>query len=92
MLRRYSISRAIVYGSYARREATAHSDIDLILVQRTRKRFLDRYKGLLRDLTKAAKGPSVEPLIYTRQELEQMKDRPFIRAALQEGIVIYEQE
>ena len=42
IFKRYNIQKAIVFGSFARGEATRRSDLDLILVQETGKRFLDR--------------------------------------------------
>ena len=79
-----------MFGSFARGEETRRSDIDLILLQETNKRFLERYDGLLLELGKAIKGRAVDALIYTPFELEQIKHRSFIRQILQEGITIYE--
>ena len=89
---KHRILRAIVFGSLARGEASRHSDLDLIVVQETDKRFLDRYDDLLREIAQAVSGRDVDPLIYTPQELDQMVDRPFIARALREGKVIYESE
>jgi predicted nucleotidyltransferase len=50
---RHQIVKAILFGSVARSEASPRSDVDLILVQRTEKRFFDRYEGLLFELNKA---------------------------------------
>ena len=58
----------------------------------TDKRFLDRYEGILAELTRAVSAPGVDLLIYTPEELEAIRDRPFIRRALAEGIVIYKSE
>ena len=89
---RYQIDRAILFGSVARGEASRHSDVDLILVQRTAKRFLERYEGLLYELNMALPEAAVEVLIYTPEELERMHGRRFIARALREGLVIYERE
>ncbi len=87
---RYGILKAIVFGSFARGEPTRRSDVDLLLVQDTGKRFLDRYDGILGEITDAVHGRDVDLLIYTPDELCCMADRPFIRTVLSEGIVIYE--
>ena len=92
VLRKHAVCKAILFGSFARGEQTRHSDIDLILVKRTDRRFLDRYEGLLRDLNNAVEDSWVEPLIYTPEELAAMEGRPFIARALAEGVCIYEQE
>jgi predicted nucleotidyltransferase len=89
---KYHILRAIVFGSLARGDASRRSDLDLIVIQETEKRFLDRYEGLLKEIVQAVSGRDVDLLIYTPQEFAQMADRPFIAAALREGKVIYESE
>jgi predicted nucleotidyltransferase len=86
----WRISRAIVFGSVARDEASRRSDLDLLVVQDTEKRWLDRYDGLLREISQAVPGRDVDLLIYTSQELAQLADRPLIATALREGRVIYE--
>ena len=92
IFQRYLIQRAILFGSWATGDASRRSDVDLILVMETDKRFLDRYEGILRAITEAASGRDVDLLIYTPAELDAIKNRPFIRRALTEGIVIYESE
>jgi predicted nucleotidyltransferase len=87
---KYQVQKAILFGSMARGEATRRSDIDLILIQNTEKRFLDRYDGLLGDLNDAVSGRVVEALIYTPEELQRISHRAFISRALEEGMVIYE--
>jgi predicted nucleotidyltransferase len=89
---KHRVLRAIVFGSLGRGEASRRSDLDLIVVQETDKRFLDRYDDLLREIAQMAPGRDVDLLIYTPQELAGMADRPFIATALREGKVIYESE
>lgn len=85
--------RAIVFGSYARGEADEYSDLDLIIVAKTDKRFLQRHKDY-RPVFRSwdSWGKSLDLLIYTPEELDNMQDRnnPFICSALQEGVVVYE--
>jgi uncharacterized protein len=90
VFRKYGIRKAILFGSFARGEPTRHSDIDLILIQPTASRFLDRYDGILHELNRASPGPAVEILIYTPEELRAMQNRAFVSRALREGRVIYE--
>jgi predicted nucleotidyltransferase len=92
VFRRHGILTAIVFGSVARGEPSPRSDLDLILIQRTEKRFFDRYEGLEADLHKAYPYTTIEALIYTPEEMERMQERSFIARALQEGKVIYESE
>jgi predicted nucleotidyltransferase len=92
ILERYGILKAIVFGSVARGEPSRRSDLDLIVVQETEKRFLDRYDGIFAEIMHAVPGRDVDLLIYTPDELARMLGRSFIRAALNEGVVIYEPE
>jgi predicted nucleotidyltransferase len=46
VFQKHNVRRAFVFGSVARGEATRRSDIDLIAIQETEKRFLDRYEGI----------------------------------------------
>lgn len=90
LFKKYKIEKAILFGSLARGDMSRRSDVDLILIQETQKRFLDRYDDLLLDFGQAVKDRAVDILIYTPQELEQIKDRSFVRQALREGITLYE--
>ncbi|OGO62141.1 MAG: hypothetical protein A2032_07090 [Chloroflexi bacterium RBG_19FT_COMBO_49_13] len=92
IFKRYKVQKAIVFGSFARGEPSAHSDLDLILIQSTDKRFFDRYEGIQIDLVKAAGKYPIDLLIYTPEELEAISHRYFIARALREGKVIYESE
>ncbi len=81
-------TKIILFGSRARGEADCHSDIDLIVVYPTAKRFLDRLEELYRlwDIPCA-----VDILAYTPEEFEQLSaEREFIKEALREGRVLYE--
>jgi uncharacterized protein len=90
VFQRYGVLKAIVFGSVARGEPSPHSDVDLILIQNSTKRFLDRYEGILLELNAAIPHAAVEALIYTPEEMERMRMRRFIVTALREGKVIYE--
>lgn len=96
VFRRHGVPKAILFGSVARGEPSRHSDVDRdpvdrIIVQRTDKRFLDRYEALLYELGTAIPEAPVEALIYTPEELDDLaRSRRFIARALEEGQVIYE--
>jgi predicted nucleotidyltransferase len=92
LFKHYNIQKAILFGSLARGVATRRSDVDLILIQQTKKRFWDRYDGLLLDLGQAVPHRAVEVLIYTPTELDRIKERAFIRQVLKEGITLYESD
>jgi predicted nucleotidyltransferase len=86
------VSRAckvIVFGSVARGDADAWSDLDLIIVADTTRPFFERFKDFagLYDV-----WPRLDLLVYTPEEFQQMvaEDRPLISQALREGVVLYE--
>lgn len=76
-----------MFGSLARGESSLHSDLDLIVVMKTSKRFLERYDDLLVPIVSAV-GRSVDLLVYTPEELEKVSHRPFIADALRHGVTI----
>lgn len=86
---RYAIIKAIVFGSFAVGDVSKHSDLDLMLIMETDKRFLDRYDGIYREITDAIKHRAVDLLIYTPGEFHKMQDEPFMRRAIKEGVVFY---
>lgn len=66
VLEKRRVLRAIVFGSFARGEVSRHSDLDLILIQETDKRFLDRYDDFLRAIAQAVPGRDVDLLTLRR--------------------------
>jgi uncharacterized protein len=87
---RHGVLRAVVFGSAARGEMSRRSDVDILVVQRTDRRFLDRYDPLLQEVVAAVPGRGVDLLIYTPEELLSLSDRPFVGKILREGKTLYE--
>lgn len=87
---KHQVLRTVVFGSWARAEESRHSDLDLLVIQNTSQRFLERYAGLLREIAQVVPERDVDLLVYTPQELASMAGRPFVAKALREGKVIYE--
>ena len=92
IFRKYDVLQAVAFGSLATGDASRRSDLDLIIIQNTSKRFLDRYTGILQELSSAVTDRDVDLLIYTPQELTQLAERPFLQQALREGTIIYESQ
>ncbi len=80
-----SVRLVLLFGSLARGDARDHSDMDLIVVKETEKRFLDRLDEFYDDAREA-----MDVLVYMLQEFEQMRERPFVKRALKEGMILYE--
>ncbi len=88
-IRAYEPDKAVLFGSYARGDADEFSDLDVIVIKRTRKRFIDRAVELCELIRPTF---ALDVLIYTPQEIEQMlgEGNSFLETALSEGKVIYE--
>jgi uncharacterized protein len=81
--------KAIVFGSFAKGNPTKRSDLDLIIITETDKRFFDRYETY-ENIYSLIPNRSVEMLIYTPDELNKISHRTFIKQILDEGKIIYE--
>jgi uncharacterized protein len=81
------VLKAVLFGSYAGGRRDLLTDLDLILVVRSDLPFGERLAEVRRLLPL---GVDADVLAYTPEELESMRDRPFLRRALAEGSVIYE--
>ncbi len=83
--------KAIVFGSYARGDADQYSDLDLIIVAETERKWFDRYEAFSGLYDVWRKG--FDLLIYTPREVADMlaEHRAFVEIALEEGVVIYEE-
>lgn len=80
---------ALLFGSYARGTASERSDVDLIFIEQTNLRFLDRLTRYHDSLVDRL-STNVDTLVYTPEEFEQMKKDSFVARAVKEGIVLYE--
>ena len=87
---RYKPQRVILFGSYAREEAHAGSDLNLCLVVTEAGEWLERHAEFLRRID--LPGLAIQPVIYTSGELERLRaeGNPFVREILEEGKVLYE--
>lgn len=88
-LKAYNPEKIILFGSSARGEKDKYSDIDLIIIKKTKDRFLQRLKKaalLIREPL------PVDLFVYTPEEFAQMleDENPFVQMVSKEGKVIYE--
>lgn len=79
---RLPVEEVYLFGSFARGQVHEGSDIDLVVVGDFKERFPYRASAILKmtDLP-------IEPLVYTRQEFEEMKRRgnPLVTEVLKTG-------
>ena len=86
----YHAEKVILFGSYARGEATKDSDVDILVIAPTSERFFERMatvKRLIRDLRN---GLPIAPIVLTQEEIDkrvEIRDQ-FIREILEEGIAL----
>ncbi len=74
-------------GSYASGRRDLFTDIDLIVIMETEKGFIQRTADLYQVLERDV---DLDLFVYTPDEFDRMRDRGFLRKALQNGQVIYE--
>jgi len=79
---------AILFGSYARGEADAWSDVDLLIVCETPYPFVERFRSFL-DVLDAF--PGADLLVYTPDEFAELRSRRgFLERAQREGIRLFD--
>jgi len=91
----YSPEKIILFGSYGTQRSNETSDIDLLIIKKTNKRFVDRVVELMQ-LIRSQFGFEypIESLVYTSNEFRRAKkiNSLFIRTVLLKGVVLYEEE
>ncbi len=88
LVRNYAPERVVLFGSHARGDAVPESDIDLLIVKRTDRRFLARLEDAMLAMLP---DRAVDVVVYTPEELDEMRKRgnPFVERALTEGKDLY---
>jgi len=87
-LKGLGVRKIILFGSLAEGNIGRSSDIDLIIVQETEKRFLDRLEEIYVALQPRV---ALDVLVYTPKEFAQMEQaNSFIRNILKKGRVLYD--
>jgi len=85
---KYHPDKIILFGSLVRGKPNKNSDIDMLIIKKTKRRFIDRISDVL--LCCRYNLP-FEPLVYTPQEIKKslkMGDF-FIAEILKKGKVLY---
>ena len=91
-LKLYNPEKIIIFGSYVRGEMDEYSDLDFVVIKKTKRRFMERLievaKLIPNDLGK------VDVFVYTPEEFKKMREgeNPFIGQVLKEGKLLYEKK
>jgi len=85
---RTDIQKIILFGSLTKGQSGLTSDIDLIIVKKTKERFLDRLDSVYKEIEP---NLAVDILVYTPQEIDDMSQwNSFIKRVFKERKVLYE--
>lgn len=89
-LKLYQPEKIILFGSKTRGKEDNFSDIDLIVIKKTKRNFFERLREISKKIPLELEP--VDILVYTPEEILRMKKvkNPFITHALKSGEVIYE--
>ena len=84
----YRADRVILFGSYAKGNATKDSDVDLLVVAPTKEQFFERMASVRRVIRGLRDGLPVSPIVLTPDELEKRRQAgdPFVQEILETGI------
>ena len=90
LLRQHHAKAAYVVGSWARGEADAWSDVDVVIVAPSVRPAVERFKDYLPAIL--ASPRPVELFVYTPEEFDRMRaeERPFLVHALEGAKLVYE--
>lgn len=88
----YSPERIYLFGSWSRGEEDDLSDLDIVVIKRTKKPFFNRLRETVRLIPPELEGADI--LVYTPEEFIEMKreGNAFAEMIMEEGIIIYDRQ
>ena len=81
------VEKISLFGSYARGRSDLFTDLDILVIMKTEKSFVDRLKEIYPLLSLPV---DADILCYTPEEVERLKKRGFLKRILAEEVVLYE--
>jgi len=83
------VKRIILFGSYAQGRRDLFTDLDVLVIMDSPLDFISRNVELAR---KIHVDVALDLLVYTSQEFEKLRNRPFFRHIINTGKVLYEKK
>lgn len=89
IIENYNPEKIILFGSFAYGKPKPSSDIDLLIIKKSRKRKVERIKEIL---MKVESDIPLEPLVYTPKEIKNRIDLGdfFFQNIFKKGKLLYE--
>jgi len=86
----YNAEKVILFGSYARDEATEDSDVDLFIIAPTQERFYERMATILKITRDLYHGIPISPIVLRPDEVKERLNigDQFVKEIIEEGIEI----
>jgi predicted nucleotidyltransferase len=86
----YQAEKVILFGSYARGDASKDSDVDILVISATNERFFERMASVRRIIRDLRNGLPVAPIVLTPEEVEKREKvgDQFIIEILENGITL----
>ena len=91
IVKNYKPEKIILFGSYAYGKLTMSSDVDLLIIKKSRKKRVERIKEVL---MKVESEIPLEPLVYTPKEIQERLELGdfFSQNILRKGKLLYEKK
>jgi len=86
-LKQLGAQKIILFGSYARGHADLFTDLDIIAVLKSDLPFMERIGFIY---GKIVPRVAADILVYTPEEWQTVREKPFFKKATAEGRVLYE--
>ena len=86
----YHAEKVILFGSYARGEATKDSDVDILVIAPTSERFFERMAKVLELVRDLYDGLALSPIVLKPEEVSErlrIGDQ-FLQEILEEGVAL----
>ncbi|MEW6686298.1 MAG: nucleotidyltransferase domain-containing protein [Candidatus Edwardsbacteria bacterium] len=91
-IKKYNPEKIIIFGSYVCGGMDEYSDLDFVVIKKTKKRFIERLIEVLKliDLDLGR----VDVFVYTPEEFQKMIEYEsfFLENVLKEGKILYEKK